>query len=581
MQAQAPRSQRQQQHQQYQEDYPQHDDGYYQDNDYSQQHYQQHPQDIDRQHQQQYAYEEEEEADDAHGRSPAVARYAEYDEPDQQPPVSATPYAASEAPYYPSQAASAAGHGGYGAPRTASPVMAQSEYGGGRSEYGGGSVAGGYQQQQQQYYSPGQSDPGGYYAPPTQRAYGAPTASEYSYGHAASEYGYSRPQQQPLLQPVSSKAAYMHAQPAMSEYSSHAAMRSPAPAYNAQTKYAGTPVPVVPLSSKAAAGNAPYGGPSSRRDSVGKSGSARYCCGCFATRRNCVITFLLITLVLLGVGGFLVWFLFPRAPTITTSSPFIPTSIPPNLPTTGINSKWLPGGPYVTGNLFSATQATPFTFQLGLAVNVTVYSDNNVGFNVNSIDVTGTLQDPVNTELPVGSSTGPDVLSVFSQVVDVHIDKKANTTIMLPITVLYNKTSALTDLRNDPVISALARSCGLGASLGLSPIPATPKLWMKVDVTLDLKIIAWTGFKPELKMPARSFDCPPTLVAELNTLLSSKGQAAVAAVAAAAGGGTGAGTTSAPGGSVAAAAAAVGMTNLPDLVGAATAAAAGALPTGI
>lgn len=62
---------------------------------------------------------------------------------------------------------------------------------------------------------------------------------------------------------------------------------------------------------------------SSLRDSYAKKPQPKFCCGCFRTRRTCC-RFYTIFFILLGITiGLLVFFLYPRIPTITISGPIL------------------------------------------------------------------------------------------------------------------------------------------------------------------------------------------------------------------------------------------------------------------
>ncbi|KAI8824105.1 uncharacterized protein EV422DRAFT_306804 [Fimicolochytrium jonesii] len=262
-------------------------------------------------------------------------------------------------------------------------------------------------------------------------------------------------------------------------------------------------------------------------------GTPRYCCGCFGTRR-CCLTFVTILFLLLAGGGVAAWYYWPKVPNIATSSPYIPVTaagfkLPPTTAGAASAFKWSPG-PRITGSLTDASTAAPFELDLGLGVNVTVDSPNNVGFTINTLKVDGTLLNLMDPQKKPLTPMPGGTLIASSQIVDIHIDKRANTTIMLPILISYQRSlpfdpqilalklipCLLAQKINpgagcadpgDPVLAAFIMACGIPGILEKQP---GSKLTMTLKIELDLKIIAWTGFKPS-SIREQSFDCPSTL----------------------------------------------------------------------
>ncbi|TPX63003.1 hypothetical protein PhCBS80983_g00177 [Powellomyces hirtus] len=352
--------------------------------------------------------------------------------------------------------------------------------------------------------------------PPTEYSYATPHHSDRGYpAPAASDYGYA----------ASSKPAYPYPQASQSEYSyGGTTVYGGAPSASSYSKPM-TPV-VVPVASVPAmkAANTHHNRPhqptrynkADHHDDDKKVGSARYCCGCFATRRNCFLTYGLILFLLLAGAGVSIWYFWPKVPGVITSDPYIPASAAGFKIASG--TTWRPGI-FATDNMLTASKEDPFVLSLGLAVNVTVTSENNVGFRVNSLVITGQLVEKQGEKnfKPI-KPVGDDKLDVVSKVENIRINKRANTTILFPISVNYTLTHSLRQLaaRNDPIISALIVACGLP---GVLPKAPGAKLWMAVKVAVDLKILAWTGMNPpEIDQEPRSFDCPVSVTSQLAAL---------------------------------------------------------------
>ena len=96
----------------------------------------------------------------------------------------------------------------------------------------------------------------------------------------------------------------------------------------------------------------------------------------------CCLFFLL---VLAGIGAAL-FFLFPRMPTLKISDPYFPdTAKGFKIPKTGAGSAWKPG--FNTEGSILTTSSDPFKMQIGLGVNISVFSPNYVAFTVKRLTI--------------------------------------------------------------------------------------------------------------------------------------------------------------------------------------------------
>ncbi|KAI8816770.1 uncharacterized protein EV422DRAFT_581280 [Fimicolochytrium jonesii] len=251
----------------------------------------------------------------------------------------------------------------------------------------------------------------------------------------------------------------------------------------------------------------------------------RGCCG----RVFCSPICWVVTFVLLAGLGVTLFFVFPRIPDVAISDPFVPAGGAAAEAFTKQADKsagtWTPGLTN-SGNPAAATPANPFVLALGLGVNVTVNSANYIPYKVNSINVVGALRDVNGREIVM--SNQKNSLKVSAVVNDVTIEPKTQTLIRIPVSVNYTVVGPLTaqTLLQDPVLAVLANACGIP---GLQDKQAGAKFRLKVTTTLDLKLVSWTGYKPQIDKDV-AFDCPSTISTALAAIFSGMGGGLAAAL---------------------------------------------------
>ncbi|KAJ3010908.1 UNVERIFIED_CONTAM: hypothetical protein HDU68_001916 [Siphonaria sp. JEL0065] len=205
-----------------------------------------------------------------------------------------------------------------------------------------------------------------------------------------------------------------------------------------------------------------------------KEENRRFCC-CFRTRKGCCLVIFLIVFLILAGLGVAAYFFWPRIPQITISEPFLnPTTVPFT----------------ASGSLTSASTQQPFVIQMNLAVNVNVFSPNYESITVNNVYFTGQLLNTDNkTPIPNANVNG--------QSGSVTFPSNKNTQFMMPLTVMYSLTSGLAAIASDPALSLFASQCnGSGGNIK-----------MGYTVSINLAIIAWTGYKPSFTGTTQ-FPCP-------------------------------------------------------------------------
>ncbi|KAJ3185084.1 hypothetical protein HDU87_002650 [Geranomyces variabilis] len=245
----------------------------------------------------------------------------------------------------------------------------------------------------------------------------------------------------------------------------------------------------------------------------------RTCCS-LRCRPQCWGPCLLITIVILaglGVAGF---FLFPRIPSVDISTPFLPAG--PELAAFQAESaKWTPGVNTI-GSLTTASAAAPFVLDIGVGVNISVASENYVGYRINQLTVVGFLKD-VNNKV-IDTTSAANQLQATSVITDARIAPRTTSILSLPISINYTVTTPLTvaSVINDPVLAVLARACGLP---GIAKVPGAT-INLHVTSTIDLRAISWTGYKPKIEKDV-SFVCPDAVASALGGVFS-EGEKAVA-----------------------------------------------------
>ncbi|KND00152.1 uncharacterized protein SPPG_04493 [Spizellomyces punctatus DAOM BR117] len=235
-------------------------------------------------------------------------------------------------------------------------------------------------------------------------------------------------------------------------------------------------------------------------------GGTRYCCGCFKTRRNCVGCCCFLLLFVLAGVGVAVFFLFPRIPDIVVSDVYFPSSPAGfKVPAKGPGSSWRPGFSD-DGSLVSATKASPYTFSIGIGVNISVASENYVSFNVKTLTISGTLKN--NNGQLVDTTNSANKLSTSSVVNDIDFPGRQTTVVQLPIAINYTITEPV-QIPSDPVLGVLLQACGIFANGG-----SAGRIRMQIVAIVDLKIISWTGQKITSKKDV-DFECPSNVAGEL------------------------------------------------------------------
>ncbi|KAJ3113860.1 hypothetical protein HK100_001865 [Physocladia obscura] len=202
------------------------------------------------------------------------------------------------------------------------------------------------------------------------------------------------------------------------------------------------------------------------------SESNRKFCGCFRTRRGCcIVVWSFVLLFLAGLG--LAW---PRIPAVTVSAPYANGNV--TNPTV-----------ITSGSVIAPTTSLPFSIQLNLAVNVTVTSPDYEGLLADTITFTGNVLNAA------GTSVANSI--VEGTVSNIYFPGKATTQFNVPFTVLYSasSTSAIT---SDGIVSLLESQCVESTGGDIS---------IKYTVTIDLKLISWTGYKPSISGTTQ-FACP-------------------------------------------------------------------------
>ncbi|KAI8830179.1 hypothetical protein BJ741DRAFT_361692 [Chytriomyces cf. hyalinus JEL632] len=201
----------------------------------------------------------------------------------------------------------------------------------------------------------------------------------------------------------------------------------------------------------------------------------RYCC-CFRTRGGCCFFSLSLTFLILAGLGIFGFFFWPRIPTIDISEPYVAPNVAPLT---------------VSGSLLTATNSTPFVLQLRMAVNVSVYSPNRIAYFVNNIIFAGALVDLD------GVSVIPNA-NVNGNVANVAFPPFKQSNFTMPLELMYSVTSAQTVLTGgDKALNVFQARCGGGAN---------GKLNLKYTVSVNLAILAWTGYKPSFS-GSTSFPC--------------------------------------------------------------------------
>ncbi|KAI8610384.1 hypothetical protein BC830DRAFT_1146034 [Chytriomyces sp. MP71] len=223
---------------------------------------------------------------------------------------------------------------------------------------------------------------------------------------------------------------------------------------------------------------------SSTRD---RRAANRRFCACFRTRRGCGSTIITVVIFVLGGIGVALYFLWPRLPTISISDPYIPGDMMNPVS--------------ITGSPLNATADSPFAVTIALAVDVNVYSPNYENVPTNAILFSGKLLGPDNMK-PV-----PNGPTVTGQAAKTDFKARSNTAFTMPLSLSYSITNLAATLDNSrDAITLLEGRC-------MGQQGAQARVYIGYTVSVDLTILAWTGFKPS-SSGRSSFVCPniPQLV---------------------------------------------------------------------
>ncbi|TPX62319.1 hypothetical protein PhCBS80983_g00555 [Powellomyces hirtus] len=215
----------------------------------------------------------------------------------------------------------------------------------------------------------------------------------------------------------------------------------------------------------------------------------------------------------LGVGGF---YLFPRIPDVDVSTPYFPAlSEAAAFKTDPATAAWTPGLAH-TGDIRTATATNPFVLSIGVGVNVTVNSDNYVGYIVNRLTVSALLKDTTGKVIDPASLSNQ--LDASSEVNRIRIVPRSQTIIRLPVSINYTMVNrlSLVNVLKDPVLSVLAQACGIPGIQ--EKVPGT-RIRMEVSTVIDLRVISWTGYKPKIVKDV-DFACPSTVADALGPLFA-------------------------------------------------------------
>ncbi|KAJ3389483.1 hypothetical protein HDU84_008706 [Entophlyctis sp. JEL0112] len=201
----------------------------------------------------------------------------------------------------------------------------------------------------------------------------------------------------------------------------------------------------------------------------------RYCC-CFRTRRGCCATIWAILIIILAGIGVALYFLWPRLPSVTIGQPYENSS----LATPAV----------VNGSLTSASTEIPFSVQLNLFSDVSVYSPNYETLATRSIVVSGKL---------LNGKGGNEVngVTINGETDGVSFQGQGTTNFTLPVSLKYAATS-VSAIASDGAVTLLESECGSGGG-GV--------LYVSYTVTIDVVLISWTGYKPSVTGTTQ-FNCP-------------------------------------------------------------------------
>ncbi|KAJ1554565.1 hypothetical protein HK405_004679 [Cladochytrium tenue] len=215
----------------------------------------------------------------------------------------------------------------------------------------------------------------------------------------------------------------------------------------------------------------------------------RYCCGCFRTRRGCCTFWGFFIFLILCALGVVVYFLFPRIPSVTVGSPVASTST--DVITT-------------TGSLSSASSSSPYTISFNLQSSITVKSDNYEDIAVSSVVFSGSLLDFS------GSTLSDSTLNGTSS--NVVIKGKSTTNFTMPFSMVHKVTTSgdlATVVESDDTLFVLYTACSSSS---------TKKLQISYTVTVTIDAISWTGYKPSTSGTA-SFACPVSALSSYISML--------------------------------------------------------------
>ncbi|KAI8822371.1 uncharacterized protein EV422DRAFT_523749 [Fimicolochytrium jonesii] len=307
-------------------------------------------------------------------------------------------------------------------------------------------------------------------------------------------------------------------------------------------------------------------------------------CCCFPSFKHFCCFCCLIILLILAAIGIALGLLWPKVPANGHGNPYVAesadgfTAVLPKDVKNG-TSTWAPG----VLPRFPTSPTSGFGFSVGAGLDVWADNQNKYAIAADKVTATGTINDI--SGQPIDTSK----FRIFVDMVDVSFPKGRNTTVKIPIQIIYN--GAITDLvgTDDKVLQLLSSSCNTPI-LNYQPNGNSPPLAFKFDVQISPEVFKFVSIP--ISFGPLNFACPDSLKTQLGvlsktaepfvkvlgaagTLAGGGGPGAVGAIASSAGVAIPTGIPTAlpagiPGGAVPT-----------DLGAAASAIGAGALPTAI
>jgi hypothetical protein len=218
-------------------------------------------------------------------------------------------------------------------------------------------------------------------------------------------------------------------------------------------------------------------------------GAPRYCCGCFSTRKMCVMVMggLIFVIVISGVIAFL---LFPRSPIITGGTPI-----------STISSIQLPNNPVAA--LLQASRANPFqvSFQMGIALDLKPSS--MVSHSYDELWVTAQLLDPDGSGRLIQGKLGSGELT------RIRVPASSTTKLEVPFELQFELERPITAITDNSQVLAFIRSCQASRFPGLPPSRNPGQLGLRIEGGVVNKFTDWSGIQQKYQRDF-TFPCPPS-----------------------------------------------------------------------